>query len=190
MIKYWESRQGEKAKDCVKVKESRREGTEMKNIFKKLHKGINHEPNMSNENPTSVTSSSRVPDQPTGSDQQSGISPASPSASSPSSVSNVSSANITTVSPATMNQPDYMSSEEEFQIQLALAISASNSEFRDDPEKHHIRAATMLSLGTHKMDTAREKNDAAAEALSRHYWVSCDELWKKELGVFCGLAFS
>lgn len=56
-------------------------------------------------------------------------------------------------------------------MQLALAISASNSDFRDDPEKDQIHAATLLSLGGHRMDSARNKDDVA-EALSRQYWVS------------------
>lgn len=54
-------------------------------------------------------------------------------------------------------------------MQLALAISASNSDFRDDPEKDQIHAATLLSLGGHRMDSARNKDDVA-EALSRQYW--------------------
>ncbi|CAI8604853.1 unnamed protein product [Vicia faba] len=49
-----------------------------------------------------------------------------------------------------------------------LAISASNSEFRgDDPEKDQIHAATLLSLGGHRIDSNK---DDVAEALSRQYW--------------------
>ena len=66
----------------------------------------------------------------------------------------------------------YYSSEKEFQVQLALAISASNSEFRDDPEKDQIRAATLLSLGGHRRDLVRDKEEVSAETLSRQYWVS------------------
>ncbi|GLT90504.1 hypothetical protein SLE2022_084320 [Rubroshorea leprosula] len=52
-----------------------------------------------------------------------------------------------------INGTDYMSSEEEFQVQLALAISASNS---DD----QVRAATLLSLGGHhQMDTGRDREE-------------------------------
>lgn len=66
-----------------------------------------------------------------------------------------------------------MLSEEEFQVQLALAISASNSDCRDDPEKDQIRTATMLSLGGRGIDSTGDKvEEAAAETLSRHYWVS------------------
>lgn len=66
-----------------------------------------------------------------------------------------------------------MLSEEEFQVQLALAISASNSDCRDDPEKDQIRTATMLSLGGRGIDSTGDKvEEATAETLSRHYWVS------------------
>lgn len=67
---------------------------------------------------------------------------------------------------------DYFSSEEEYQIQLAMAISASNSDTRDDPDVDQIRAATLLSLGTHRSSSRGEEAGAAAEALSRRYWVS------------------
>ncbi|GLT90480.1 hypothetical protein SLE2022_084100 [Rubroshorea leprosula] len=60
------------------------------------------------------------------------------------------------------NGTDYMLSEEEFQVQLALAISASNSE---DPQKDQIHAATLLSLG----GTGRDREEVPAEDLSRHY---------------------
>ena len=59
-------------------------------------------------------------------------------------------------------------------MQLALAISASNSEFRDDTEKDQIRAATLLSLGgeNNRIDVDREKGEGKVEDLSRYYWVS------------------
>ncbi|KAG0460056.1 hypothetical protein HPP92_023184 [Vanilla planifolia] len=69
----------------------------------------------------------------------------------------------------TVEPADYFSSEEEFQMQLALAISASNSEFREDPDGDQIRAATLLSLGTHRIDRGRQ-DDGTAESLSRRYW--------------------
>ena len=144
----------------------------MKHIFKKLHIGSNHEPNRpSSETSIPVTSPSCSSDHRTASSQQPSNSPASPS-SSPSTVAAVSTAGATTPSSTAANRSDYVSSEEEFQFQLALAISASNSEFRDDPEKDQIRAATLLSLGNHRIDSGRDKVEAAAEALSKHYWVS------------------
>ncbi|XP_022155390.1 serine/threonine-protein kinase EDR1 [Momordica charantia] len=138
----------------------------MKHIFKKFHIGSNHDPNRSNENPSPAPSSSCVSNdnRPPPAAHTSGDSPSSPSSSpSPGGGS-------TTPAPVPPNRSDYFSSEEEYQVQLALAISASNSDFRDDPEKDQIRAATLLSLGNHSLDsTARDQGDAA-EALSRQYW--------------------
>ncbi|GLT30417.1 hypothetical protein SLA2020_052160 [Shorea laevis] len=101
-----------------------------------------------------------------------GNSPTSPSTSStaPATVP-TSSVNTTTASTVSAsNGTDYMLSEEEFQVQLALAISESNSE---DPEKDQIRAATLLSLGGHhQMDAGRDREEVPAEDSSRHYWAS------------------
>ena len=143
----------------------------MKNIFKKLHKGTNHDPNRSNETPVSVAKPSCAADQ--RAVESSGASPATPPpSSSPSPVTVPPSVATTPAAASAANQQDYFSSEEEFQVQLALAISASsNSEFRDNPEKDQIRAATLLSLGGHRIDSSRN-DDGVAEALSRHYWVS------------------
>ncbi|XP_020571165.1 serine/threonine-protein kinase EDR1-like [Phalaenopsis equestris] len=55
----------------------------------------------------------------------------------------------------------------EFQVQLALAISASKSEFREDPDGDQIRAAKLLSLGTR--DQGRQE-EGAAQLLSQRYW--------------------
>jgi len=142
----------------------------MKNIFKKLHIGgsNNHDPNRSNETPPHVPS-------PTDDAQSSAAaaSTATPSSSSPSATGLTAAASGGGGLSAVVNRQDFFSSEEEFQVQLALAISASNSEFRggDDPEKDQIHAATMLSLGGNRIDSTRGKDDVA-EALSRQYWVS------------------
>lgn len=152
----------------------------MKNIFKKLHIGSNHDPHRSNEIPPPVPSPSCT----AAHVQSSGASPATPSTSSPSTASvpppSTSSPSTASVPPAAaaagnvsapVNRQDFFSSEEEFQIQLALAISASNSDFRDDPEKDQIHAATLLSLGGHRNESTRNEDDVA-ESLSRQYWVS------------------
>ncbi|XVE62871.1 hypothetical protein DITRI_Ditri06bG0154700 [Diplodiscus trichospermus] len=142
----------------------------MKHIFKKLHIGSNHERPSTNEtspspslSPSCATDHQRT---------MSGSSPAIPSttttSSSPVNATSVpvsSSMGLSTPSSAEAAKnkaSDYMLSEEEFQVQLALAISASNSE---DPE--------LLSVGSHhRMDLGlgRDKDEVAAEALSRHYW--------------------
>ncbi|XP_008450756.2 serine/threonine-protein kinase EDR1 [Cucumis melo] len=145
----------------------------MKHIFKKFHIGSNHEPNRSNENPSPVAAASSSPcvsdNRPaTALGQTSGNSPPSPSSSPSLATTSPGGGSVTQVS--VPNRSDYFSSEEEFQVQLALAISASNSDFRDDPEKDQIRAATLLSLGNHRIDsTSRDQGDAA-EVLSRQYW--------------------
>lgn len=137
----------------------------MKNIFKKLHIGSSHDPHRSNEIPPPVPSTSDAAEHV----QTSGASTATTSSSSPSTVP-IPPASAGGGLSALVNRQDFFSSEEEFQVQLALAISASNSEFRgDDPEKDQIHAATLLSLGGHRIDSNK---DDVAEALSRQYWVS------------------
>ncbi|KAK9292058.1 hypothetical protein L1049_020012 [Liquidambar formosana] len=154
----------------------------MKHIFKKLHIGSNssstsHEPNRSNETLTSV-SPSCASDHRSATGQNSGP-PASPSSSSPSSAAapsagsttpSATAASAAAAAAAAAIRSDYFSSEEEYQVQLALAISASNSEFRDDPEKDQIRAATLMSLGRHRADSGRDRSEAVAESLSRQFW--------------------
>lgn len=153
----------------------------MKNIFKKLHIGSNnHDPHRSNETAPPVPPPTCAADHRTV--QNSGASPASPS-SPPSAVATVPpSAAEAAATTAAVNRQDFFSSEEEFQVQLALAISASNSDFRDDPEKDQIHAATLLSLGGHRIDPTGNKDDVA-EALSRQYWVSSVN-FLSELGVY------
>ncbi|XP_061349438.1 serine/threonine-protein kinase EDR1-like [Gastrolobium bilobum] len=154
--------------ESVKKEKQTDKRERMKNIFKKLHIGSsNHDPHRSNEiAPPVPAPSPHVPSPSCAPDQvqSSGASPTSPSYSSPSTAA---------VAPggaaALVNRQDFFYSEEEFQVQLALAISASNSDFRDDPEKDQIHAATMLSLGGHRIDSKRNKDDMA-EALSRQYW--------------------
>ncbi|KAF2298525.1 hypothetical protein GH714_023969 [Hevea brasiliensis] len=128
----------------------------MKHIFKKLHLGSNHEPHgphRSNETTPSplYTSNQRNPP---------GNAPASPPSTSSSPASTVTGSTISSAASNSTSRTDYFSSEEDFQVQLALAISASNSEFRDDPEKDQIRAATLLSLGGnhhHRIDVGGKR---------------------------------
>ncbi|KAL6005236.1 Serine/threonine-protein kinase edr1 [Asimina triloba] len=153
----------------------------MKNIFKKLHFGSggsgssssSHEAISQPHRSSSPPSSNEVSSSPTscGLDHRTAAAvypPASPTSSSPS----PSPASAVASAPSAPDRADYFTSEEEFQIQLALAISASSSnpDFRDDdPEKDQIRAATLLSLGGDRADSV-SKGEEAAEALSRRYW--------------------
>ncbi|KAJ6694196.1 hypothetical protein OIU85_004933 [Salix viminalis] len=140
----------------------------MKHIFKKLHIGSNHE-SSPNRTSNETTTSASPPPPPSGSSDQrpssTGYSPSSPPLTSPSPATTVQSSAIS-------NQTDYFTSEEEFQVQLALAISASNSEFRFDTEKDQIRAATLLSLGggDNRADVDRERGEEKVEDMSRYYW--------------------
>ncbi|ESQ36007.1 hypothetical protein EUTSA_v10006727mg [Eutrema salsugineum] len=135
----------------------------MKHIFKKLHRGGNQEQNRTND---------AVPQT-----DQNRIHVAANPQATPSSVAetlpvNGGNSSMTSPSPtAATSRSDYISSEEEYQVQLALAISASNSHSGEDPEKHQIRAATLLSLGNHhRMESRRDSSEVVAERLSRQYW--------------------
>lgn len=144
----------------------------MRNIFKKLHIGSNHESNRTNETLASTTSCAT--DHNRTSSSSSNAAPPSPSESAATAAS----------SPAPVvssgGRTDYITSEEEFQVQLAMAISASSSNPEDFSEKDQIRAATLLSLNNRRSDLGRDKADVAAEVLSRQYWVIVLELNSSE----------
>ncbi|KAF3786142.1 Serine/threonine-protein kinase [Nymphaea thermarum] len=158
----------------------------MKHIFRKLHIGGSHEPPRSNDADDVAT-----PAQSCGSDDRaspcwtSGAiavtpSPSSSSSSAPSPAGGGGFASLTAASAGdeqnTVTAPsvaetrvtDFYTSEEEFQYQLALAISASNSDLRNDPDKEQIHAATLMSLG-HAPALSVRVGDAAG-AQSRRYW--------------------
>lgn len=63
---------------------------------------------------------------------------------------------------------DFNLLEEEFQVQLALAISASDPDAREDPQ---IDAAKRISLGSCS-SVASNVSDALVHSLSLRYWVS------------------
>nr|AAN61142.1 EDR1 [Oryza sativa Japonica Group] len=64
---------------------------------------------------------------------------------------------------------DYMLSEEEFQMQLAMALSASNSECVGDLDGEQIRKAKLISLGRGNRFAAVRDDEQTADALSRRY---------------------
>nr|GMC49340.1 serine/threonine-protein kinase EDR1 [Ipomoea batatas] len=66
---------------------------------------------------------------------------------------------------ASDSAPDFNYFEEEFQVQLALAISVSDPDSREDPETAQIKAAQQISLGCSPSETL-------VEFLSLRYWVS------------------
>ncbi|XP_008813796.4 serine/threonine-protein kinase EDR1 isoform X2 [Phoenix dactylifera] len=142
----------------------------MKNIFK-IHK---RNPHRSNEiPPSSAAAASPSPaalSPSCASDHRAAAhaTGASPSPPSPSPAAEAARPTTEAARPTAGDRQDYFSSEEEFQVQLALAISASKEDFRDDPDGDQIRAAKLLSLGGHRMDQKRE--DGTADSLSRRYW--------------------
>ncbi|XP_024021796.1 serine/threonine-protein kinase EDR1 [Morus notabilis] len=62
---------------------------------------------------------------------------------------------------------DFNFLEEEFQVQMALAISASDPDTREDPESAQIDAAKRISLGC---PTPVADTQALVDILSLHYW--------------------
>ncbi|XP_020104386.1 serine/threonine-protein kinase EDR1 [Ananas comosus] len=138
----------------------------MKNLFKIKR------PHRSNEIPSSSSPSPSPLPSPSPSPSPSSLAPSCGSdhraAAPSSSAAMVSPTSKPPAEEAAGNRQDYFSSEEEFQMQLALAISASNSDYRGDPDGDQIRAAQLLSLGSHRIDQDREVG--TAESLSRRYW--------------------
>lgn len=63
---------------------------------------------------------------------------------------------------------DFNFLEEEFQVQLALAISASDPDAREDSESAQIDAAKRISLGC---PASVADTKALVDILSLHYWV-------------------
>ena len=60
------------------------------------------------------------------------------------------------------NSVDFNFFEEEFQVQLALAISVSDA--REDPETLQIKAAKQISLG-------RSPSETLVDSIALQYWV-------------------
>lgn len=137
----------------------------MKNIFK-----IKRHPHRSNEIPSPPSAAQSPAPSPTAAaapscaaDHRAASSGASPTIPSPAEPPRA-------TAPPGEDRQDYFSSEEEFQVQMALAISASNSEFGGDLDGDQIRAAKLLSLGRDRINQDRE--EGTVESLSRSYWVS------------------
>ncbi|CAA2962981.1 serine threonine- kinase EDR1 [Olea europaea subsp. europaea] len=134
----------------------------MKHIFKKLH----HHPNRSNEIPQSTAPPQSPP--PAASDNRASPSTTTPSAAATSTSSDASnnnnnknSNNNNTGTSNRQQQQDYYASEEEYQVQLALALSVSSSDRNPAPDNDPTRSSLFRS---------DDLDLAAADLLSRHYW--------------------
>ncbi|GAB2211486.1 hypothetical protein Drorol1_Dr00024800 [Drosera rotundifolia] len=156
----------------------------MKHIFKKLHKS--HD-TTNTTNPNRISPNETLISPSTQSSAQSSSNLSNPQSTTSTSQSCADQSNPTPPPPAnpppqpaapaiTAATEDYFLTEEEFQVQLALAISASSNTESDREEDDQIRAATLLSLGGEK---GRRKRDevggvgggvVTGEALSRRYW--------------------
>lgn len=137
----------------------------MKHLLRKLHigGGFNEHQRLGEALPVSSPTSN--PD------------PSAASASSSASTSTSSSATmggIGTVEPVGDRSAvdggcaDFNFLEEEFQVQLALAISASDPDSREDPESAQIDAVKRISLGG---SAAVTDSRTLVDILSIRYWV-------------------
>ncbi|KAL1549641.1 Serine/threonine-protein kinase edr1 [Salvia divinorum] len=132
----------------------------MKHIFKKLH----HHPNRSNETPQQPPPPQSPPLSDNNRTASSSPIAVSTTADTSTTAASASLSSATTASEGTNSLPhhtqqDYYASEEEYQVQLALALSVSSSGQDSaliDPEKAPIRTT--------------DNGEAAADLLSRRYW--------------------
>lgn len=140
----------------------------MKNIFKKLHigGGGNHDPSTTNS-----TNSNTNPNRSNETSNTGGITGTHRSnETSNTSINNTNNTSITSTGttgaslPSTISSgsdhhhnQDYYTSEEEYQVQLALALSVSGRDSSDIPQIH--------------APTSQFICDSPADSLSRQYWV-------------------
>lgn len=130
----------------------------MKHLLRKLHIGggaatMNHTPNALSSHPH-TPSSSALP---------------SPPAAAPVVVSDPTPVVAVAASPQNDVADFNLLQEEEFQMQLALAISASDSDRRDSAESAQIDAAKQISLG---YSASLTDTQALVQFQSLRYWVS------------------
>lgn len=130
----------------------------MKNIFKKLHiGGSNHEPSSTNSNPNRSNETNNTTTGAHRSNETSNTSINNTSITSTTTGSTPTPPSIVSSISDHHHNQDYYTSEEEYQVQLALALSVSG---RDSPDIQQIHAPIL--------------RDSPADLLSRQYWVgSC-----------------
>ena len=161
----------------------------MKHILRKLHLGGSHEAGFDGQNSQTIggLSSTENQDSSAASTSSSGLSgwltnarhtfrPSSSSSSSSNNVStparrqensHLSQATSDVESPHLEGQNNFNLYEEEYQVQLALALSVSNQNAEnDDPELLQIRAAKRISLGR-----PVSPGSNPAESAAHRYWV-------------------
>ncbi|CAH9094942.1 unnamed protein product [Cuscuta europaea] len=139
----------------------------MKNIFKKKP----HHPNRSNETPQPSSSSTVLTSSSSPSSAHQRESSTSQHPQSPSTASSTSAAAAPLTArgaPAINPQHDYYASEEDYQIQLALALSVSSSHAEES--SFDSGKGQILGGGRYSAESAREREEAAADFLSSRYW--------------------
>ncbi|OVA08444.1 Protein kinase domain [Macleaya cordata] len=146
--------------------------SKMKHLLRKLHIGggsvndhhnrlgeTRHNNNNSNSNnSTNSSSTSTTP---------SSVPPTSSSSTTSSSASSTLTFPRTRAVDASDSSVDFNFFEEEFQVQLALAISASDPDAREDPELVQIKAAQRMSLGC---PPSVAVDETLVDFLSLRYW--------------------
>ncbi|KAF2304346.1 hypothetical protein GH714_030305 [Hevea brasiliensis] len=131
----------------------------MKHLLRKLHIGgaINDHQRLPDTQPVANPSATANP-----------LSSSSSSSSSNGRIAAVESPGGDRIAAGDASGMDFNLLEEEFQVQLALAISASDPDTREDPESAQIDAAKRISLGC---PVARVTvTDSPVESLSLRYW--------------------
>lgn len=127
--------------------------SKMKHLLRKLHIGGGGGDDFADHHPTSARSSANVSPTPQT------TTPIQPSSES----FNVLTSSSTGVESTANESVEFNFFEEEFQMQLALAISVSDPETREDAETAQIKAAKQRSLGF-------SCSDSVVEFLSVRYW--------------------
>lgn len=146
--------------------------SKMKHLLRKLHIGKHHyntasaRPNSNNRTQSEESSSSSSSSPPSVSSSTDQLRTARESQSAATIVENVG----VDVDRENINRSDFNLIEEDFQLQLAMAISASGSENQiDDDSDKQIMAAKQLSLAC---SPSVPDNEKLSEFLSLKYWVS------------------
>ncbi|XP_022940249.1 probable serine/threonine-protein kinase SIS8 [Cucurbita moschata] len=143
--------------------------SKMKHLLRKLHigGGLNEHQRLSDSQPATRPTSTPCPN------SNSSVSPSSGSSSSVAMPSSTTMEAVESVVDRTASGDvdggcvDFNALEEEFQMQLAMAISASDPDSRQDTESAQIDAAKRMSLGC---SPSISGSKALAEFLSLQYW--------------------
>ena len=136
--------------------------SKMKHLLRKLHIGNDQQSHHRRTSPAAPPSTTLSP-------SSSSPSPPSVSVTVDSGDRTVPAENVEVNGSVRNPNRDFNFMEEEFQVQLAMALSASDPETRNDEESHQIKAAKQLSLAC---SPSVPDNERLSEFISLKYWVS------------------